>query len=408
MFRQPRYDWGWTPLTISCHHRLTSVIEALPKPILPEKAALLNLGQALGVAVSEGHEAVIRALIATGVSLDLKYFMRMRLNTCETAVYTAVAESQLHALQLLLQNGADASGSGGYGSALNLAASRGNEEQVRMLLEHNADTSFSDKRYGHPLLAAASAGHTKVVELILERGGSVGMRGRCERGCRAFEETHPLEEASFRGHTATLSSLLQAAVRDSVHEQYYQDAYSAASYADHVECVALIRAAAEERGFARHAAVRWNYEELSSSRATTLVLMSSGKITLNVKTISGIWISVHGFGHWTGLMLKQVIHDKGGGDISMYLIVRGSSRRIADEQRLCDVGVTDGCRIEQTLSFHIRTLWIDDPEAIQRALDISAAEARQRQPIHSGATDMDGSRASPQSPGRFVCRRQQE
>ncbi|KAF8507549.1 ankyrin repeat-containing domain protein, partial [Gautieria morchelliformis] len=58
----------------------------------------------------------------------------------------------------------------GYGTALQVAASRDNTGIVQLLLEHGADVNSVGWTYGTALQTAVSRGNTEIVQLLLKQG----------------------------------------------------------------------------------------------------------------------------------------------------------------------------------------------------------------------------------------------
>ena len=54
-------------------------------------------------------------------------------------------------------------------TALNLAARKGHERVIELLLQHGAEVNLQDNDCGTALMAAAAHGHERVVELLLRR-----------------------------------------------------------------------------------------------------------------------------------------------------------------------------------------------------------------------------------------------
>ncbi|KAK5079187.1 hypothetical protein LTR51_001382 [Lithohypha guttulata] len=366
-----------TSLAICCYHGLASVVEALPKPISLEQATQLDIYEALSLAIHEGHGAVVQALISIGISFDTGPV---------PSVYVTVASPHAYILSLLLEKGANPNRKGERGSALNLAVMVGNEEHVRMLLKYNANPGLGDTKYGHPLLNAASGGWTEIVKLLLAHGAEAGLYGSyCCWGFQYYGKTHALIEASSRGHLDTLSVLLQAADRESLHEGFYEEAYYAVFSQDHASCALLIKVAAEERGFA---AISTRYAMSSSSpideaRQARL----KGMITVPVKRLTGLRNYIQISKHAKGIVLKQATEQRGEfpSHQMAFIVLRTFPspvlrpfHHIRDEERLCDIGM-DGDSVEVTFKFKATCYWVEDSLGIKRALRLSAQEAQQHE-----------------------------
>src|SRR6516164_10346526 len=82
----------------------------------------------------------------------------------------AARKSDVPAVKMLLEKGADVNAKTSYGvTALSFAADRGSLEVVKILLEHGADVNATDTFYHETILArAASQGHAEIVKLLLE------------------------------------------------------------------------------------------------------------------------------------------------------------------------------------------------------------------------------------------------
>ena len=368
----------WNPLFLCCHRRLVSVIEALSVPAPPvrpnTKCAVQELAETLHAAFNEGEQRVRTALLAKCTS------------NCDHAlngspVYNAVINEHYAILGLLLHKGASPNILGDHGTALNLAASNGHEELVHLLLEYGADPGLSDEKYGHPLLTAASKDHRGIVKLLLDYGANVSLRGRYYWGLRALKETHALEEASFWDHEDVLVCLLEAAGQTVLPEEYYREADTAAEHGGHVNCMRLIREAARRRAFHPLSDHPWYQENVPTSLIPSLTARSRGEITVHVRGFTlGRIRSVVVPGHCQGIVLKEVIDNLW--QFAASLLVLDSEkgvRRITNEEHICDLGVRDGSRIEVLLPYNANTGgWVDDEYAMERAIRISALDARQQ------------------------------
>lgn len=363
----------WNPVTICCYHELVSVIEALPRPFTPWKVEALGLKQALTIAIRNGCEASVHALVSAGMSLDWKD------DNYAHPVYSAVVSGQVNTLRLLLRLGANPDGTGKEGSALNRAAFQGHVELVSILLEHHAAIDLGDENYGYPLLTAVSEGHGKVVELLLSHGANITMSGRSYWSVRPLTETHPLEEASRWGAITILQDLLGAAARDAVPEQYYRDASLAAFSAGHRYCYAFIRVFAKRRRFVEFVQNTSYSADILPSPRKAFPTVSKAVITVDVKTMTGQRIMISIPAHRPGAELKRAVYENclGLPMDQFCLIVRSNFRLITDHQRLFDAGIKNGSRVEQTFPFRTRYReeWEDDEVELERALRISAEMA---------------------------------
>ncbi|KFX91129.1 hypothetical protein O988_07900 [Pseudogymnoascus sp. VKM F-3808] len=97
-----------------------------------------------------------------------------------TALQLAAKKGNEQLLRLLLQAGANVnSGGGGYdGDALQMAASNGNEQVVQLLLDAGANAESEATDYSRSgLQVAANYGHEQVIQLLLDAGADVNSTG---------------------------------------------------------------------------------------------------------------------------------------------------------------------------------------------------------------------------------------
>jgi ankyrin repeat protein len=95
-----------------------------------------------------------------------------------TALQAAASEGEMEIVRLLLDKGADINAQGGeYGTALHAAVLQGEMEIVRLLLDKGADVNAQRGPYGAALQAAAWRGITKIVRLLLDKGADVSAQG---------------------------------------------------------------------------------------------------------------------------------------------------------------------------------------------------------------------------------------
>lgn len=151
---------------------------------------------ALYVAVTDNFEEAARLLIEAGADTEIEYHGK-------TPLYYACAFSGLATIvKLLLEGGANrettyrASG----WTPLMVAAERGNDEIVRILLDAGAAIEAAVDG-GTALYIAAQQGHTSIVRLLLERGADV-------EPVMKLSNVTALYIASQQGHTSVVNLLL--------------------------------------------------------------------------------------------------------------------------------------------------------------------------------------------------------
>ena len=81
------------------------------------------------------------------------------------AEYQAYEEREHRTIELLIAAGADFNGKDGSETPLMSAVQNGHVEAVRVLLEHDANTSFRDAR-GNTALSLAKFDHPEIASLI--------------------------------------------------------------------------------------------------------------------------------------------------------------------------------------------------------------------------------------------------
>ena len=119
----------------------------------------------------------------------------------------AVVRGDQEEVKRLLQGGADPNGKDRFsGSALEGAADGGFTEIVRLLIRKGADVNSRGKLGGTPLILAAAKGHLAVVRLLLESKADVN--ARADTGVTA------LTAAKGNRHKEVVELLKQAGARE--------------------------------------------------------------------------------------------------------------------------------------------------------------------------------------------------
>uniref|UniRef100_UPI00358F0A9E ankyrin repeat and SAM domain-containing protein 6 n=1 Tax=Myxine glutinosa TaxID=7769 RepID=UPI00358F0A9E len=167
----------------------------------------------LHVAAAAGQEATLRALVARGATLEARSDLGW------TPLMEAVRRGRLSCLSALLEHGASATATNRYGvTALALAAGEGSVGVVRALLERgagNSGISGMDRETGtfgvlgtrpgsgafSPLVMAAGRGHDEVVRILLEWGFEVNER-------EELTGWTPLMAACLYGHSDLAQNLV--------------------------------------------------------------------------------------------------------------------------------------------------------------------------------------------------------
>ncbi|KAI9798941.1 MAG: hypothetical protein M1833_004294 [Piccolia ochrophora] len=99
-----------------------------------------------------------------------------------TSLHAAVGGGHEAIVHSLLSRGANINAVASYGSALCIAAERGDLEVMRLLLDHGADVNVQPEWGEHALIYAASSGYADAVQLLAESNGDVNAEMSIRRG----------------------------------------------------------------------------------------------------------------------------------------------------------------------------------------------------------------------------------
>ncbi|KAJ9658996.1 hypothetical protein H2198_003425 [Neophaeococcomyces mojaviensis] len=149
----------------------------------------------LGYAASQGHEELVRLLLAHKADINAKS------EDGWTALHEAALRGHEAVVRLLLAHKADVNAKAKHGgTALHGAALGGHEAVVRLLLAHKAGVNAKAKHGGTALHGAAGGGHEAVVRLLLAH--KAGVNAKAKHGGTA------LHGAALGGHEAVVRLLL--------------------------------------------------------------------------------------------------------------------------------------------------------------------------------------------------------
>ena len=114
----------------------------------------------------DGHQDVVKLLLANGASPDLP-----SKTTSETALMRAAANGHLHIVDLLLKSGADVNATDNSGfTPLMKAAYAGMKDMVKLLISRGSDVRAKVSYYGDAWELAAAQGHVEILELLRQAG----------------------------------------------------------------------------------------------------------------------------------------------------------------------------------------------------------------------------------------------
>ncbi|KAH8813586.1 ankyrin repeat-containing domain protein [Flagelloscypha sp. PMI_526] len=168
--------------------------------------------------------------------------------------------------KLLVEKGADLNREvGGFGTALQAAASQGHLNVVRFLVETGADVNKEGEEYGTALHAAAEGGYLDVAEFLLENGVDVnqeaGHYGTSLHAATAYSSLHMVEfliekgadmnkeveyygtalhVAASGGQSGVIQLLVEKGVDANKAAGHYGAALQAAACAGHLDSVKLL------------------------------------------------------------------------------------------------------------------------------------------------------------------------
>jgi len=171
-------------------------------------------------------EKLLISTIATQVrilSADSPSILR-----CIKSIRSVLVQSSRDQSKILDSDGQ----SGDYDVVLQVAAARGSEELVRLLIEKRIRINFSEVEYSKALQAASAGGHEAVVRLLLEKGADVN--------ANLGHDGSTLQAASAGGHEAVVRLLLEKGADVNVNLGHDGSALQAASAGGHEAVVRLL------------------------------------------------------------------------------------------------------------------------------------------------------------------------
>lgn len=206
---------GNTALIVACHqYGSADVVRTLLA-----KGADVNAGNTLGMnpllaVAATGDREVLSLLLAAGANAN-SVFHPPYSPAAESALMVAANHGHVDCVRLLLERGADARFTSGYGNALHFAAAKHQLEIARVLIEQGAEVNLPGRRIGSfrndlgitPLMYAAMTERddAALVQLLIERRADVNAKN-------AAGET-ALEIALKRGETKVVAALRAAGAK---------------------------------------------------------------------------------------------------------------------------------------------------------------------------------------------------
>lgn len=163
----------------------------------------------LWIAAAQGHEAVARLLIDHGARVDhsirddvgLGPLLSVRHRAQEGDVIMRLLAGQWTELPAAVRRGRDAVMSCQGPTPLFVAASKGYERVVKLLIKNGASIDKTGFNKPTPLLEAAGQGYTAIVKLLIENGASINKSD--------WHDQIPLLYTARKGYTATVKLLIE-------------------------------------------------------------------------------------------------------------------------------------------------------------------------------------------------------
>ncbi len=177
-----------------------AVRKAIKGGVNPNARSADNKGTLLLTAVAARQEEMLRMLLSLGAKADV-----VRTDDGQSALHIAASMGHVGCIKALLEGGADPMRKKGNGaSALHDAVWGNRVDSVRALLPAYSKVNFCpDGGYnGLPVNMAASRGNAEIVKLFLDAG--MNLNDKC------FRNQPPLAIAASRGHVSCVKLLVEA------------------------------------------------------------------------------------------------------------------------------------------------------------------------------------------------------
>ena len=190
--------FNWTPLDIAISEGHISIVELLIKHKADINITDYAGRTALFLAIEKGQAKIVELLLNNSAQVNAKNKHN------KTALYVACEAEHLEVAKLLLKKKASVNAFATklyHMTPLHLAASKGDNQFVNLLITHGATVNKANNRGFTPLYLAAQNGHLATVKLLLEKGASATITTK--------DGASPLSAAAAQGHVALVELLLQ-------------------------------------------------------------------------------------------------------------------------------------------------------------------------------------------------------
>jgi ankyrin repeat protein len=125
----------------------------------------------LVIAAREKSDKVVAALIANS-----KTDIELTDKVGENAMMMAALNDDITIVKILIEKGAEVNKKGW--APLHYAAANGNDEIVKLLLDHSAYVDAGSPNGTTPLMMAARGGHVSTVKLLLDNGADINVKNQ--------------------------------------------------------------------------------------------------------------------------------------------------------------------------------------------------------------------------------------
>jgi ankyrin repeat protein len=168
---------GHQPIHLACQYGHEQVVKLLISHGAPVDSPMEDAWSPLHWASTNGHAEVVKLLLSAGANVDA-----MLLSTYYTPLIMACTSGHLEVVKILMEAGADMyveTMLDGW-TPLTVAVNNGCIEVVEYLLGLGADANYTPQGSlsWHPLHLAASKGNKEMLRLLLDHGGDLTLRNR--------------------------------------------------------------------------------------------------------------------------------------------------------------------------------------------------------------------------------------
>jgi ankyrin repeat protein len=182
---------------------------------------------ALMEAAGEGHSGTVKLLLDRGADVDARQH-----SSIPRSIFRAMGTG------LRFLGGVERSDPSSRSTPLMMAASKGHQKTVQVLLDRGAKVRTKDRQGQTALMMAAAAGHSQTVMILLQSGANADAKDK--------EGRTALMMAASSGHTQIVELLLRAQVKINAKDKQDHTALMVASQKGHSHIAQLLKQAGAE------------------------------------------------------------------------------------------------------------------------------------------------------------------